>query len=203
VLLVLALSVCPARAQTVWEPPPQLSVPGNHKPTVRREFITSLRVTGFTVVLEKTKLTDVQSRFGGTIGKRGDASEALDWLCFHGRDNGRSWVLWLEAGEIHGRTVGAFQLRGIDLGQQVDRRCPSLDSTGGVNLPNGIRLGLTRPHAIEILGRPTKSEGDTVLYRHEHLEALRGRSATASNSITLGFRDGVLDAVDVWKMTVF
>ena len=75
--VVLTLSIRPASGQTVWEPPNELAVPGDSKPTVRREPITRLRVAAFTVILEKTTLSDVQSHLGGTIGKRGDASEAL------------------------------------------------------------------------------------------------------------------------------
>ena len=201
-LLVLPLSIRPASAQTVWQPPHQLSIPGNYKPTIHRELITSLRIADLTVVLEETKLADVQSRLGGTIGQRGDTSEALEWLCFHGRDNGGSWILWLEAGEIHGRFVGAFQLRRIEASAQVDNRCPLLDSTPGIQLASGIRLGLPRAQTIEILGRPTKSDGDTVLYRYEHQQTTRRERVTASYRLMIRFRHAVLDAVDVWKMTV-
>jgi hypothetical protein len=200
-LLVLPFSIRPASGQTVWEPPSDLSVPGNHKPTVRREQITSLRVAEFAVVLEETKLSDVQSRLGGTIGQRGDASEALTWLCFHGHHDGGSWVLWLEAGEIHGQSVGGFHLRKINPSTQVDKRCPVLGSTS-IELPRGLRLGLSRAQTMKILGRPTKSAGDTLLYAYEHKEAIRGEPVTASNRLTIRFRDAVLDAVDVWKMTV-
>ena len=103
------------------EPPNELAVPGDSKPTVRRESITRLRVAAFTVILEKTTLSDVQSHLGGTIGQRGDASEALAWSCFHGRDAGGLWALWLEAGEIHGGTVGAFQLRRLGAATQFDQ----------------------------------------------------------------------------------
>jgi hypothetical protein len=169
---------------------------------VRRELVTSLRVADFTVVLEETKLADVRSRLGGSIGQRGDASGALEWLCFHGRDNRGSWVLWLESGEIHGRTVGAFQLRSIDASAQVDKRCPLLDATRAIEVASGIRLGLARAKTIEILGRPTKSAGDTLLYAHEHRDGTRGQPATASNRLIIRFRNEILDAVDVWKMTV-
>lgn len=203
-LLVLLHPIRPAGSQAVWEPPTELSVPGDHKPTVRRELITKLRVAEFTVVLEETKLSDVQSHLGGTMGQRGDASEALAWLCLHGRDDGGSWVLWLEAGAVHGGTVGAFQLRHLDATTQVDKRCqPILNSTRGIELASGIRLGLPRAETIRILGRPTTSAGNTLLYAYEHQEAIRGETATASNRLTIGFRNAVLDAVDVWKMTVF
>ena len=46
--VVLTVSIRPASGQTVWEPPNELAVPGDSKPTVRREPITRLRVAAFT-----------------------------------------------------------------------------------------------------------------------------------------------------------
>jgi hypothetical protein len=202
-LVVLTVSIRPASGQTVWEPPTDLAVQGDFKPTVRREPITRLRVAAFTVILEETTLSDVQSHLGGTIGQRGDASEALSWSCFHGRDAGGLWALWLEAGEIHGGTVGAFQLRRLDDTAQFDQRCQSIaGSSGSVELPGGVRLGLTRAQTTRILRRPTRTAGDASLYAHEHQELIRGEPFTASNRLTIRFRNAILDALDVWKMTV-
>jgi hypothetical protein len=201
--VVLTVYIRPVSGQTVWEPPNELGVPGDSKPAVRREAITRLRIAAFTVILGETRLSDVQSHLGGTIGQRGDPSEFLDWLCFHGRDAGGLWALWLEAGEIHGGTVGAFQLRRVDAATQFDQRCQSIaGSTGSVKLPGGVRLGLSRAQAIRILGRPTKSTGDTSLYAHEHQDVIRGEPFTASNRLTIRFRNAILDALDLWKMTV-
>ena len=202
-ILLLFVSVRPGATQPVWEPPTELSVRGNHKPTVRRELITSLRVGEFTVVLEETKLSDAHTHFGGSIGRRGDASDGLAWLCLNGRDDGGSWILWLEAGEIHGGTVGAFQLRRVNPSTLVDKRCSVIGSTRRLELVNGIRLGLSRAQMMKILGPPTTSAGDTLLYSHERQQAIRGQVATATDRLTIRFRDTVLDAVDMWKMTVF
>jgi hypothetical protein len=202
-LPLLLLSIRQAGTQTLWEPPKELSVPDNHGPTVDRELITSLRVGELTVVLEETKLSDVQSHLGGTVGQRGDASGALAWLCLHGRHDGGSWALWLEAGEIHGGNIGALQLRHVNASTQFDSRCQVIGSTRGVELVRGIRLGLSSAQTIKILGRPTTAADDTLLYAHEHQEPIRGEIATASNRLTIRFRKAVLDAVDVWKMTVF
>ena len=152
-------------------------------------------------MLEETQLSDVRSRFGGTIGKRGDASEALAWLCLHGSDEGGLWAVWLEAGEIHGGAVGAFQLRRINASEPIDMRCQALGSNRRIELPTGVQLGLAQSQAVKMLGPPTATAGDTSLYEHEHQEGVR-REATASNRLTIRFRDGVVDAVDVWKMTV-
>ncbi len=62
------------------------------------------------VNLEETPLKEVQKGLGGTIGSRGDASEALRWLCFHGSDAKGRWALWLESNTLifdheHQKTV--------------------------------------------------------------------------------------------------
>lgn len=202
-LVVLTLSVRPASGQTMWEPPSELSVQGDHRPTMRREQITRVRVAAFTVILETTTLSAVQSHLGGTIGRRGEAAEAVAWLCFHGRDTGGVWGLWLEAGEVHAETVGAFQLRRFDAATQFDQRCQSIDgSNGGIELPAGLRLGLSSAQTIRILGRPTTIIGDMSLYKHERQAIIRGQPFTVSNILKMRFRNMILEALDVWKMTI-
>ena len=49
--------------------------------------------------------------------------------------------------------------------------------------------------------RPTTSLDNTSLYVHEHQELIKGESSTALNRLTIRFRDAILDAVDLWKMT--
>lgn len=200
VFLLLCVSL--ACSQAVWEPPADLSVSGIHRPTVGRELVTAIRIAGIDVVLEETQLSDVRSRLGGTIGTRGDASEALAWLCLHGSDEGGRWAIWLEAGEIHGGAVGAFQLRRINAGEPIDTRCQALGSDRRIDLPAGLRLGLAQTQAVKTLGAPTATAGDTSLYAHEHVETIGGETATASNTLTVRLRGSVIDAIDVWKMTV-
>src|ERR1700687_2526909 len=98
----------PHGTRTVWEPP-EWNVPENVKPTVPKGMFSTFRVAGYEITLEKTSMQEVEQHFGGVIGQRGDASEALEWLCFHGADAVGGWVLWLESGEINGDSVGGFQ----------------------------------------------------------------------------------------------
>jgi hypothetical protein len=203
VLTLLTLPGRPASAQMTWEPPPgSLSMPVELRPTVERELIAELRVASFAVILEETKLSDVQMRLGGTIGQRGDASEALRWLCFSGRDANGPWILWLESGAMHGGTVGGFQLRRADRNTSFDPRCHALpDSTASIALPGGIALSQSRQQVIGTFGRPTMSLYDTSLYVHQHQERVAGGSFTTSSHIALRFRDAILDAIDLWRVT--
>jgi hypothetical protein len=84
-----------------WEPP-AWDIPDNLKASAPKEMVSSLSVAGYEITLEETKMDDVQQRLGGEIGSKGDAGDALEWLCFHGEDGTGEWVLWLESGEIDG-----------------------------------------------------------------------------------------------------
>jgi len=185
----------------VWEPPERLSNPVDHSPPRRLEFITNLRVAAVTVILEHTRLATVQSQIGGAIGRRGDASQALAWLCVHGRDARGVWALWLEAGEIHGGTVGAFQLRRLDSHSRFDGRCQSVAGSSAV-LADGVRLGLSGAQITRILGRPASAAGDTWLYTYEHPQVVRGEPFTTSSTLIIRFHNAILDAVDFWKATI-
>jgi hypothetical protein len=55
---------------------------------------------------------------------------------------------------------------------------------------------VSRAQTMKILGRPTTSAGDTLLYSHEREEPIRGQIATATNRLTICFRNTVLDAVE-------
>jgi hypothetical protein len=88
--IAILLATAAAFAQSdhiIWQPP-ILDLPDmlTHA-TVPKEIITKLRVAKMQVILEETPLNDVEKDLGGTIGSRGDASEALQWLCFHGSDS--------------------------------------------------------------------------------------------------------------------
>jgi hypothetical protein len=172
------------------------------KPTVPKEMIASLRVSGVTIPLEEyAKLEDMQTRFGGKIGVEGDAADSLLWLCLHGSDAAGPWVLWLESGEIDGPYVGGFQWRRVSRSAQVDERCSALPDTSEVELPINLRLGMSEKKVIKLLGSPTSRRGDTLLYEHEHDELIRGEEFKSSNSLIVELRGGVVWAIQVNKTT--
>ena len=188
--------------RVAWGPPPgimSLEVPAA---TVPNEMLTTLRVSDVPVVLESTKLVELQKRLGGRIGHRGDAGNFVEWLCFQGAEGNRGWVLWLESGEIHGGTVGGFRLQRMAAGARPDRRCRLLPRQNGVvQLPTLLRLGLTESKLMETLGQPTAKRGDELIYVHEHVEQIRGEPYTSTNSIAVIVRHGVVWAIEVWKTT--
>jgi hypothetical protein len=102
----------PHSARAVWEPP-DWNLPDNLKATVPGEMLTALRVSGYEIKLEETSFNDVKEHLAGIIGRKGDAGDATEWLCFHGTDAAGRWVLWLENGEIDGGSSAVFSGSGF------------------------------------------------------------------------------------------
>ena len=89
----------PPGPPALWEPP-EWNFPENVKASVPKEMFSSFRLSGYDIALEETSMESVRKRFGGKIGRKGDAGDALEWLCFHGADATGGWVLWLESGKL-------------------------------------------------------------------------------------------------------
>jgi hypothetical protein len=187
-------------ARVMWEPPAWNLFPVLPKPTVSKEMLAELRVSDLPVRLEETKLDDVATRLGGTIGQTGDAGDFVEWLCFGGTDPGGRWVLWLESGEIDGGMVGSFQWQRLTKGAVLDRRCRMIEGTG-VELPVALRFGITEAEILKILGPPTVKQSDSLVYVHQHRESIRGEPYTSTNIVAVLLRGRKVWAIDVSKTT--
>jgi hypothetical protein len=202
VIVVLLIAASAAIAQStgiLWQAPkPDLpnSLP---KASISKEMITTLRIGKVPIVLEETPINEVAKTVGGTIGSRGDASEALQWLCFHGSDADGRWALWLESSEMGGGTVDGFALQRIPSNATVDRRCRKEEAQ--IDLPIRLRIGLTESEVRGILGAPTAKYRNTLVFDHEHEEKVRNEPFTASNTVHIALRGGVVWAIQVWKGT--
>jgi hypothetical protein len=191
-----------ASAQTdnlIWQPP-TLDFPDTlPRATISKEMIARLRVAKLEITLEQTPLIEVQKKLGGTIGRRGDAGEALQWLCFHGANSKGRWALWLENSEMGGGSVNGFALQRIARNATVDSRCLTQDVK--LDLPVGLGIGLTETQVRRILGKPTAVYHHTLIYNYEHEETIRNEPFTASNTVAASFRGRVVWAIQVWKST--
>lgn len=185
---------------TIWKPPASDFWHSIPNATVPKAMVSNLTVAGASVVLETTPLRTIATRFSATIGRRGDAGDSVRWLCFHGSDSGGQWALWLESYEIDGGTVGGFEWQQIGNGAVFDRRCRTL-SAGSVELPRGLRLGLTSEEVKTVLGRPTAARGEVAIYVHSHKLSLRGKPFTSENVVQVVFRQGKVQSIDVSKTT--
>ena len=214
VYVLLGVLACPGVAQTanhspsdtkelvVWEPPQSWYPQPYPKPTVPRELVGQLHVANMDIVLEETRMKDVQARLGGSIGHRGDAGEYLEWVCVHGTDEIGEWALWIEGGEIHGGTVGGFQWQRVPSTAKFDKRCPTLSKAdSAITLPIAIGLGTTEAELLRILGKTSVREGDNFRFAHQHEETIRGESYTSDNQVSVFVRKGTVWALHVWKTT--
>jgi hypothetical protein len=210
---VLFIITCAATAQNVggspgsvspliWEPP-TLEFPDKlPRPTVPKVMITTVRLGNVQIALEETTLNDAQTRLGGDMGQKGDASEALEWLCFYGTDTNGQWALWLESSEMGGATVDGFALQRLNRDAKADRRCRMLrQNDGRVELPVPLRLGMSEAQVRNLLGKPTAKYRNTVMFDHEDQETVRSEPFTTSNTVAVALRGGVVWAIQVWKTT--
>jgi hypothetical protein len=209
---VLFLVACGAFAQTasrptssgigsvIWKPPAWNSLRVAPKATVAKEMLATLRVSNFSIVLEKTNIEAVKKNLGGTFGQMGDGGDADEWLCFHGTDSSGSWALWLESGEIDGGMVGGFQWQRFDNSAVFDRRCRMLGDAK-VELPNALRLDITEAEVVQILGQPTVRQSNRLIYIHDHKETIRGEPFDSSNIVAVLLLAGRVRAIEVSKTT--
>jgi hypothetical protein len=202
IVICILLTIAAAFAQsdrTIWQPP-TLDLPDTlPHATVAKEMITKLRVSKMQIILEETPLSDVQKNLGGTIGASGDASESLQWLCFHGSDAKGRWALWLESDEMGGGNVDGFAWQRIAEKATIDRRCQAQPIE--IELPIQLAIGLPESEVHRILGTPTSERRNTLVFDHEHQETIRNEPFTASNTVYVVLCNGVVSSVQVWKST--
>jgi hypothetical protein len=206
-----AIFTCACRAQAIgrqganrvlWFPPSIDRWNSLHSPTVPKEMVASLRVAGFPITLEKTALEDARNRFGGTIGKRGDAGDFEAWLCLHGNGPNGPWVLWLTSGELDGPAISGFEWRHLSLNEIPDHRCLFLEGSSVIELPLPLHPGMTGAEARKVVGNPTVVRGETLIFFHEHDEVIDNLPYTADNIVSLVLRGGRVLAIEVQKTTV-
>jgi len=181
----------------VWEPP-EWNYPQELKASVPNEMFSTFGLSGYNVVFEETSIESVQKHVGGKAGKKGDAGDALEWLCFHGADTAGRWVIWLESGEIDGGSVGSFQWQRLSDREVLDSRCHAL-AGNGVSLPLSLRLGAKKAEVLKNLGAPTSSDTERLIYLHEHKSTIRGEPFTISNIVVIDIRNEVVWAIRASK----
>ena len=181
--LGIALLAAVANKDSAAVPPPLWTESFEWAANVDADPVHPFRIGPLEVVLETTTLQEVQSRVGyGTVAHSGDASEALDWLCYSlTRDEAKS-TLWLSSSEMGGGKV----IDGMTVVEspttQPGESCPGLPAEyASAHLENGLWLGSTKRQVLDILGIPLK-RGDSWNYVFE------GKSGDFDVSSDLSFR---------------
>lgn len=194
----------PGKGMVIWSPP-EIDLFDRLPPaTVPRMMISSLKVAGIPIVLEESKLEDVQKQFGGTIGDHGDAGDSLAWLCFHGDDGSGPWIFWLTSGEMGGLSViDGFRWSRLAPDERPDNRCRLLPRENNkIELPFALHLGLTGQEIQKILGQPTLVRRNFLLFEHEHPTVIRKDPYTVLNTLVVVLQDNRVQTIDVYKSTM-
>jgi hypothetical protein len=181
-----------------WQPF-QMQVPSvASPPTIPKEMVSHLKVANWPITLERTRLTDAQRRFGGSLGQSGDAGEFLQWLCLYRRNAEDGWVLWLTSGEIDGGSIGGFVWLRTSATQTIDSRCTELNAEQAtVVLPIPLKLKMTRNTVEQLLGEPSGSFHETFTYFHEHKGTIGHAPYTWDNTIDIVYQRGLVQAIQV------
>src|ERR1700752_3710672 len=92
---IVWMTVCvrAASAQALWEPP---SIgDGRQFPviTIPSDLVPALGIDNREIVLDRTPIAEAAQWFNARIGRRGDGSESLGWVCIAGRDAEGRWML--------------------------------------------------------------------------------------------------------------
>ncbi len=184
--------------------PPSIESPiVRFAPTVAKEMVKGLNIANWPIDLEKTDLIAAEEHFGGTIGSRGDAGDALAWLCLYRHDTGGSWVLWLESSEIDGATIGGFQWQQLDDDSVAEGRCQRVKGENvSFNPPRALRLGMKEAEVVKELGQPSMRKGETAVYEHEHNITIHSEPYSVTNIVTITYQNGRVWAVAVTHSTV-
>ena len=69
-------------------------------------------------------------------------------------------------------------------------------------MPLALRLGMREANVVAALGPPSKRNGDTVIYLHEHDLTIRSEPYTVSNDVIIRDRAGRIWAIEVTHSTV-
>ena len=182
-----------ATAQAQWEPPSISDGPQLPPIAVSSDLMPSLRIGSVDVVLNRTPLAAIARQFEARIGRRGEANDALGWICLTGRDAGGRWMLWLQSGEIHGGAIGAFQLRRIGAAERIDSRC--VISRADIRTLAAVRLGTSRADVKRLLGEFSGAPA-MVSYLYEHPGPA---DSTIESLISVLFAGDTLTAFEVWR----
>ncbi len=164
-------------------------------------MISSLRIGKVRIYLEKTMRTEAQHRLGGIVGARGDGGDYEAWLCYQGSDQNGPWGLWLTSGEIDGPAISGFQWRRLRHGEELDRRCKVLSVNNQPKLPLGLSLDMPESTLRGILGKPTLTIGQTLVYFHEQHETIHQLPYTTDSVVTIVLRAGRVLAIDANSTT--
>lgn len=204
ILIYVLLGPERAMSQILWEPPDDgipsdaIYVPGS----AADEGLAVIELAHMKLVLERTTLSEILARLGGTLGHSGQDGLLRTWLCYYQAHSPDSWIVWLQSDELHGESV----LRAVEIGRmtpdiRLDNRCQALPTDGDIVLPANLRLGQQRADVFANLGEPIVSTPNMLLFGHARTIQLNG-VWTVVNTVKVGLDNtGTVKDIGIWKTT--
>ncbi|ESQ81044.1 hypothetical protein [Asticcacaulis sp. YBE204] len=159
------------------------------------------RLGALTYRFEQTPLIDLAKATGHKrIGHKGDASEALDWLCFTIKAP-QPYRLWLSSSEMGGGTVDGVDMRAEAATATED--CPILAARLTPVSVDGVRIGMTQAEVRKALGAPSDQRDGWWIYTYEKnvRPSDPGYFFTAYGHMMLHFEDGRLTQISAVRVT--
>lgn len=95
---------------------------GENAPELKLDFWQNVAFEGLPIEAEKTRLEDIQKRFGGSLHAHDAAAGTVTWLCFAKRAaaTARAWTVWFASStagsEPHGHPVTLIAVQEINAG---------------------------------------------------------------------------------------
>ena len=139
--------------------------------TVKKPIALQFTLGAFTGHFEGTTLDEVsKAANGGIIQHQGDAGTSMYWLCYTSPDKRAPQKLWIMSdGEMGGREHGVTEVITVPmpLNTEPTTVCPALPANmQAVSIDQAIKLGMKRANLIKMLGKPTKVQGDWLVFNH-------------------------------------
>lgn len=154
---VVAGLAAPAMAADTVNSPPQFGAPGKVAATLKSNPVAGvIRLGRQTVRLEDTELSTLSGRLDAPIGHRGEGKAAITWICL--TDAAAQTRLWLTSGyEVDGAINGLILLKLPKA--QATEHCPAMPADyAKIDLPNGLKLGMSADALKGRLGQPSYDE---------------------------------------------
>jgi hypothetical protein len=132
--------------------------------TLKVDPVQEIRIGNFKAKFEKTTLGEILNSIGiGSIQHAGDAGESQYWLCYS-LPRQRIWLISHgEMGGPHHRLTQVHSITNVLISQGNDA-CPRIPTRFQSISMNFGWLGTSRENLLKVLGQPSGSQDDRLIY---------------------------------------
>lgn len=149
------------------------------------------------VTLNRDSAATIRAKLGATRERRIRAQQsAYERWCYVPNDGSHGLLeLMSDASDMGtpGRALNVIRLR-ADAPSEDRAGCARLSVSAELSTPAGLRLGVDTKTIHHLLGRPTRSRGDSLIYDFDAKEYLRADSRAYELWNTPEYRESCFDA---------